>query len=78
MADVRELEENLRLVSQRHSSGANAYPFPGLTLLGDIVGLSIFGKPIIVLNSRHAIKELLVKRSAIYSDRPKLIMLRQW
>ncbi|KZT41676.1 cytochrome P450 [Sistotremastrum suecicum HHB10207 ss-3] len=45
---------------------------------GDVVGLSIFGKPIIVLNSRHAIKELLVKRSAIYSDRPKLIMLRQW
>lgn len=32
--------------------------------------MSIFGRPIIVLNSRKAINDLLEVKSGIYSDRP--------
>ena len=38
--------------------------------IGDVIHLSVLGKSIIVLNSEEAARELLDKRSAIYSDRP--------
>ncbi|KAF8891391.1 cytochrome P450, partial [Infundibulicybe gibba] len=41
---------------------------------GDVVQLNIFGKSLVLLNSRKAAYELLVKRGAIYSDRPRLVM----
>lgn len=44
---------------------SNRKPWPG-----DVVYLSAFGKPVIVLNSAQAAIELLDKRSAIYSSRP--------
>jgi hypothetical protein len=37
---------------------------------GDVVSYHVFGQVIIVLNSVKAAKELLEKRSRIYSDRP--------
>ncbi|EIN03940.1 CyP450 monooxygenase [Punctularia strigosozonata HHB-11173 SS5] len=44
-------------------------------LYGEIVHVHTFGTSIIVLNSVHAVKELLERRSAIYSDRPHSVML---
>ncbi|KDR79686.1 hypothetical protein GALMADRAFT_243769 [Galerina marginata CBS 339.88] len=37
---------------------------------GDIVYLSIFGRPVVILNSVEATTDLLLNRSTIYSDRP--------
>ncbi|CCM06194.1 uncharacterized protein FIBRA_08437 [Fibroporia radiculosa] len=41
---------------------------------GDIIHLDAVGQPIIVLNSANIARELLVKRSSIYSGRPHLVM----
>ncbi|KAL0578894.1 hypothetical protein V5O48_003127 [Marasmius crinis-equi] len=37
---------------------------------GDLVYLEIFGSPLVILNSRKSVIELLDKRSADFSDRP--------
>ncbi|KDR68214.1 hypothetical protein GALMADRAFT_105117 [Galerina marginata CBS 339.88] len=42
---------------------------------GDLAYLSVFGQPIVFLNSRQAAVDLLDKRSAIYSDKPSLVMV---
>jgi hypothetical protein len=51
-------------------------PRPNSSLLtkmtGDILAFHIFGKVIVVLNTAKAAKDLLEKRSAIYSDRPPM------
>ncbi|EIW56889.1 cytochrome P450 [Trametes versicolor FP-101664 SS1] len=44
---------------------------------GDIVYIEIFRTPAIVLNSFEAARDLLDKRSAIYSDRPRLVLLME-
>jgi len=44
-------------------------------LTGDVVHLSIFGKPMIILNSFSAINEFFVKKSKIHSDRPPSVMV---
>ncbi|KAF9456686.1 cytochrome P450 [Collybia nuda] len=41
---------------------------------GGVIHVSIFGRPIIILNSRKAISDLLEAKSGIYSDRPVLPM----
>lgn len=41
---------------------------------GDMVYLNVFGRPMLILNSLKACTDLLEKRSAIYSDRPRMIM----
>jgi hypothetical protein len=43
--------------------------------LGDVICLSIFGQPIIILNSAKAALHLLEKWSSIYSDRPYMAMV---
>ncbi len=40
---------------------------------GDIVYVSLFGQPMIILNSPKVATEMLDKKSAIYSDRPRLV-----
>ncbi|TFK38145.1 cytochrome P450 [Crucibulum laeve] len=47
----------------------------GDQLDSDIIHLNLAGTPMIVLNSRKATHELLERRSAIYSDRPRFRML---
>jgi hypothetical protein len=44
-------------------------------MLGNILSFQILGQVIVVLNSAEAAKDLLEKRSAIYSDRPVLPIL---
>ena len=46
----------------------------GYSSAGNIIHLSVFGRPIIVLNSANAALDLLEKRSSIYSDRPRMPM----
>ncbi|TDL26036.1 cytochrome P450 [Rickenella mellea] len=41
---------------------------------GDVLHLSIFGRSLVILNSWKTVNDLLDKRSAIYSDRPRLVM----
>lgn len=41
-----------------------------MCISGDVIYLSFINKPIIVLNSAEAARDLLQKRGAIYSDRP--------
>ncbi|EMD32705.1 hypothetical protein CERSUDRAFT_161182 [Gelatoporia subvermispora B] len=44
---------------------------------GDITFLNILGTTMVYLHSVEAVKDLLVKRGAIYSDRPPLIMVTE-
>jgi len=44
---------------------------------GDIIHIQTFGKHVIYLNSWAAVKDLLRKRSAIYSDRPRMVMMAE-
>ncbi|KAH9853167.1 cytochrome P450 [Lenzites betulinus] len=44
---------------------------------GDVVYFKLFRTPTIVLGSIEAARELLDKRSAIYSDRPRLVLLTE-
>jgi hypothetical protein len=41
--------------------------------VGDVCSVSVGGQTIVVLNSAEAADDLMVKRSAIYSDRPTLV-----
>ncbi|KAI0917772.1 hypothetical protein AcV7_007098 [Taiwanofungus camphoratus] len=43
-------------------------------IYGEIVQLDVFGQPIVILNSTKVAKDLLDKRSLIYSDRPRMVM----
>ncbi|TFK33689.1 cytochrome P450 [Crucibulum laeve] len=43
----------------------------------EIVYANVAGTSIVILNSAYAAKELLEKRSAIYSSRPRLVMLTE-
>ena len=41
---------------------------------GDVIYGYIFHTPVVIINSVHAAHDLLEKRSAIYSDRPNMIL----
>lgn len=43
-------------------------------LSGDVIHLRIFGQSMVVLNSYKAVTDLFERRSAIYSDRPRMTM----
>lgn len=45
--------------------------------VGDVIYLKPFGKSVIILSSFKACKDLLDKRGAIYSDRPRLVMMSE-
>lgn len=45
--------------------------------IGDIIYLKIFRTPAIVINSLAAARDLLDKRSAKYSDRPRMVLLAE-
>ena len=44
---------------------------------GDIVHMNMLGKHYIILDSLEAVEELLEKRSATYSDRPRMPMMNE-
>ncbi|KJA13729.1 hypothetical protein HYPSUDRAFT_195562 [Hypholoma sublateritium FD-334 SS-4] len=49
----------------------------GTQLASDIICLDMAGTPMVVLNSKVAVHDLLDKKSAIYSDRPRYVMLNE-
>lgn len=44
---------------------------------GDVVYINLLGQPMLILNSLEACQDLLDKRSAKYSDRPRLVMVNE-
>lgn len=44
---------------------------------GEIVHVKVFDKHIMILNTVEAMNEIFDKRSALYSDRPRLPMLNE-
>ena len=45
------------------------------SLEGDVVYLHIVGRPLLILNSAKAMRDLLEKRGASFSDRPRIVVL---
>ncbi|KAF5329266.1 hypothetical protein D9619_009011 [Psilocybe cf. subviscida] len=45
--------------------------------MGDVVHIDVFGQSMIILNSLKAARDLLEKRSSIYSDRPRFVLLSE-
>ena len=45
--------------------------------IGDVVYTTICGKPVIVLNSIDAARDLMDKRGANYSDRPRVVAFNE-
>ena len=45
---------------------------------GGIIGLSVLGKHIVVLNKTETIDILLEKRNAKYGDRPNMTIYTKW
>nr|BAL05104.1 cytochrome P450 [Phanerodontia chrysosporium] len=54
-----------------------AYAKWGQECGSDIIYLNLAGTPVVVLNSAKAAKDLLEKRSSIYSDRPVTVMAHE-
>ena len=54
----------------------NLYSLIKIYVLGDVVFARFFGTPVVILNSQEAVDDLLVKRSANYSDRPPFVALK--
>jgi len=52
-------------------------PADVISVKGDINYLSVFNKSLLILNSLSAAKDLLEKRGAIYSSRPRLVMISE-
>ncbi|KAF8153982.1 cytochrome P450 [Crassisporium funariophilum] len=44
---------------------------------GDVVHIKIFGQSMIILNTLQAARDLLDKKSSIYSDRPRFVLLAE-
>ena len=47
------------------------------TMIGDVNYLEVLGQPLVILNSYTSCKDLLEKRSSIYSSRPRLVLLSE-
>ena len=39
--------------------------------------MRVLGRPVIVINSLKAAKELMDKKGAIYSDRPRMVLFQE-
>ncbi|KAF5325955.1 hypothetical protein D9611_000766 [Ephemerocybe angulata] len=47
------------------------------SVYGDIVYVRIFGQPMVIIDSLQAARDLLDKRSSIYSDRPRFVLFSE-
>ena len=70
MDHAQRLAQDLRYASIAARRGAANEEH----VAGDIYYLNVAGKIVVVLNSRKAAIDLLERRSAIYSDRPRMIV----
>jgi len=53
------------------------HDYPLLINLGDVMHVKIFGQSMVILHSLQAARDLLDKRSSIYSDRPRFVLLSE-
>ena len=74
MEDFYKLDERLWFVSPRLSF---LLKFTRSLIPGTVIHIHAFGKPMIILNSYEAAKDLLDRRGAIYADRPRLVLLQE-
>ena len=71
MAQVYRMAKEVRSVCFLHFSHGL---FLTRTRPGELIYLNAAGQPIIVLNSQRVAADLLDRRAAIYSDRPRYIV----
>jgi hypothetical protein len=69
MVDIRKVGPGLWCVSNTTSRWTKY-----LTQPGDISSVTVFGRPLIILNSVKIAMEMLEKKSSKYSDRPVMPM----
>ncbi len=50
------------------------HPFTRIRHVGDVMLVTLPGRPMVILNTARVAKDLLDKRGAIYSDRPPMIL----
>jgi hypothetical protein len=50
---------------------------PLLINAGDVIHVKIFAQSMVILHSLQAARDLLDKRSSIYSDRPRFVLLSE-
>ena len=72
MADVRRMVEEMGYVS--YSPRTMTFTTELELHSGDVIYTSIFGLPVIVLNSIDSARELMDKRGANYSDRARAVV----
>jgi hypothetical protein len=59
------------------SSLSRSYRLHCFVLQGDVNFVKIFHRPLVVLNSFNAARDLLEKRGAIYSSRPRMVLIAE-
>jgi cytochrome P450 len=64
------VKNGVSLISKRPWISITEFRIPPL---GDLISISIFGQPVILISSAKVVEDLLEKRSLIYSNRPALI-----
>lgn len=73
-------EDHVSTASRFHRSLGGGYLTWVLIIspiAGEIVYTHLFGKGIIFLNNLDVVNDLLDKRAAIYSDKPRLVMVNE-
>jgi len=70
MAQVLGVAEEIWLVRCLYS----IVPYPSQSPTGDVIYLNAAGQPMVIINSPRVGVELLDRRAAIYSDRPRNIV----
>ena len=73
MAHFHEVEERIRLDAFSFRCCRNSL----MIFLGDVFYLNAAGQSIVVLNTQKTAADLLDRRAAIYSDRPRNIVAAQ-
>lgn len=73
MADFHAMGRAIRCAAAQH--GIQIAP-AHVVSLGELVGASLLGQPLLILNSARVAYELLDKKGALYSDRPSRPMMK--
>ena len=71
VAQVFRVAKQIRSVRYR----SPFFQYLNLSLPGDVIYLNAAGQPIVIINSSKVAVELLDRRAAIYSDRPRNIVV---
>lgn len=70
-----QYDEWAKIYGQQQYFGRRQIHLADIEITGDVFSYEVLGQRIIVLNSLEATQELFEKRSANYSDRPRMPMI---